>query len=271
MIKGFSAHLNSLYGDLDEQDRCAAAVHDGFRCVEMWTPPGRESGGRLIERLEQFNLSVATVNTHQGPAPDDFGVVSDPSLSGWWREHFIGTVEFARAAHADAINILVGGRRPNATQPGQFRCLLENLAWALGRRDSGDPVLLLEPLNGADRRSPLLRNVDGVLSVIDQLGSPPGLRMLFDAYHMFQEESDLIEALHLAAKTIGHVQVADYPGRAEPGTGDVPIRRFVTELAATGYNGWIGLEYSPSQSGSPFAWLLDYAEFDDRLLPGVAS
>ncbi|HXA42754.1 MAG TPA: TIM barrel protein [Candidatus Solibacter sp.] len=271
MIRGFSAHLNSLYGDLDEADRCVAAVQDGFQCVEMWTPPGPEPAALLIDSLQKFNLSVATVNTHQGPEADDFGVVSDPSLSGWWREHFIGTVEFARAAHAEAINVLVGGRRPTATKPAQQRCLLDNLEWALSRLDEGDPALLLEPLNGADRRSPLLQNTGDVLSVMQQLGSPPGLRMLFDAYHLFQEEADLIEALHRAAGKIGHVQLADYPGRAEPGTGEVPVDRFLKELARSGYAGWIGLEYSPSQGGSPFAWLLEYAEFDDRLIPGVAS
>lgn len=270
-MKGFSAHLNSIYADLDESDRCLAAVRDGFQCVEMWAPPAAELAEAMIDRLHQLNLSVASVNTPAGPLPDDFGVVSDPSLTDWWRENFLATLEFARRAHAEAINVLVGGRRSHAGRSDQRGCLADNLEWALSRLGESDPILLLEPLNGADRRSPLLQNVDDVLSILAQLGSPPELRILFDAYHLFQEEEDLVRALHRAAGTIGHVQVADYPGRAEPGTGDVPVERFLTELARTGYDGWIGLEYFPSATGSAFAWLGDYAEFDDRLLPGVAS
>jgi hydroxypyruvate isomerase len=270
-MKGFSAHLNSIYADLDESDRCLAAVRDGFQCVEMWAPPVAELAGPMIERLQHLNLAVASVNTPEGPQPGDFGVAGDPSRIDWWRENFLGTLEFARRAHAEAINVLVGGRRAHAGRSDQRGCLADNLEWALSRRGEGDPVLLLEPLNGADRKSPLLRNVDDVLSVLAQLGSPPGLRILFDAYHLFQEEEDLVRALHRAAGAIGHVQLADYPGRAEPGTGVVPVERFLTHLAKTGYDGWIGLEYFPTRRGSAFAWLSEYGEFDDRLLPGVAS
>jgi hydroxypyruvate isomerase len=132
-------------------------------------------------------------------------------------------------------------------------------------------VLLLEPLNAADRRSPLLRNTADVLSVMAELGDPPQLRLLFDVYHLFQEEDDLIKTLHLAAGTIGHVQLADYPGRAEPGTGEIPLADFLAELEQIGYSGWVGLEYFPSgRDGSPFTWLRDYAAFDDRSRPEIA-
>jgi hydroxypyruvate isomerase len=271
VIKGFSAHLNSLYGHLDEADRCAAAAADGFRCVEMWAPPEPDAARRLGERIQQLGVSVASINTHQGPEPDDFGLVGEPSRVDWWREHFRSLLEFARAVNAEGINVLVGGRRQGVARKAQRRCLLDNLEWALGQLEAEDPVLLLEPLNAADRRSPLLQNAAGVLSVMSELGSPPRLRLLFDAYHLFQEEDDLIEALHLAAGTIGHVQIADYPGRAEPGTGEIPVAEFLTELDRTGYSGWVGLEYFPSgRDGSPFAWLRDYPAFHDRSLPEVA-
>jgi hydroxypyruvate isomerase len=271
MIRGFSAHLNSLYADLDEAERCSAAAADGFRCVEMWAPPAPDVAERMIERIEQLDLSVASINTHQGPEPDDFGLVGEPSCVDWWREHFVALLQFARSAKAEAINVLVGGRRQSAVRPAQRRCLLDNLDWALRQLDADGPVLLLEPLNAADRRSPLLQNAADVLSVISELGRPPRLRLLFDAYHLFQEEDDLIQALHLAAGAIGHVQLADYPGRAEPGTGEIPVGHFLSELDGTAYSGWIGLEYFPSGgNGSPFAWLRDYRTFENRSLPEVA-
>jgi hydroxypyruvate isomerase len=271
MIRGFSAHLNCLYPELDDAARCNAAASAGFRCVEMWAPPPMSSQGPMIERLEKHNLTLGSVNTPQGPLPDDFGLAGDPSCVEWWRENFLGTLAFARRANARAINVLTGGRRQSAGRPAQLRCLLSNLDWALGQLERDDPVLLLEALNGADRRSPILVNADNVMSVIVQLGSPDQLRMLFDTYHLFQEEDDLIRTLHIVAGSIGHVQLADYPGRAEPGSGEIPFGRFLTELAGTSYDGWIGLEYLPTKAGSPFAWLRDYPELDARLLPQVAS
>jgi hydroxypyruvate isomerase len=264
--------LNTLYADLDDADRCGAAAADGFRCVEMWAPPASDAAALIVERIEQLGLSVASINTHAGPEPDDFGLAAEPSRIDSWRNHFLAALEFARSVNAEAINLLVGGRRESATRQVQRRCLLDNLDWALRQIDSAGPVLLLEPLNAADRKSPLLHNVAGALSVMAELGHPPNLSLLFDAYHLFQEEDDLIQALHQAVGTIGHVQLADYPGRAEPGTGEIPVANFLAELEGTGYSGWVGLEYFPSRlDGSPFAWLSDYAAFDDRSLPEVAS
>lgn len=271
MIRGLSAHLNSLYADVDEADGCRAAARDGFQCVEIWAPPQAALAGPLIERLSQLNLALASVNTHEGPEPEGFGVVSDPFNVEWWRKDFLATLAFARRARAESINVLVGGRRHGASRRAQHHCLLNNLDWALGQLTEHDPLLLLEPLNGADRRSPILQRTEDALAVIAELDEPPQLRLLFDAYHLFQEEDDLIRALHLAGAAIGHVQLADYPGRAEPGTGNIPVGLFLTELARMGYGGWVGLEYFPSVDGSPFGWLRNSPEFDDRLVPGVAS
>jgi hydroxypyruvate isomerase len=269
-IKGFSAHLNSLYAALDEADACRAAARDGFRCVEIWAPPQPDAATSMIESLSRLGLSLASVNTDQGPDPDGFGRVSDPAHVEWWRRDFLVTLGFARHARAESINVLVGGRRRSAKRAAQRRCLIDNLGWALDQLTERDPILLLEPLNGADRRSPMLQRTEDALAVITEMDDPR-LRLLFDAYHLFQEEDDLIRALHLAGDAIGHVQIADYPGRAEPGTGEIPIGPFLTELAHGGYRGWVGLEYFPSADASPFAWLRHWSEFDDKLLPEVAS
>lgn len=238
----------------------------------MWAPPAPDVAGPMVERIEQLGLSVASINTLEGDEPDDFGLAADPSRIDSWRDDFVAVLEFARSVSAGAINVLVGGQRQTATREAQQRCLLDNLDWALRQLDSAGPVLLLEPLNSVDRRSPLIHNTVGALSVISELGHPTQLRLLFDAYHLFQEEDDLIQALHLAVESIGHVQLADYPGRAEPGTGEIPVANFLAELERLDYSGWVGLEYFPSRhEGSPFAWLRDHAGLDDRSLPEVAS
>ena len=271
MIQGLSANLNTLYGDVEEVDRCAAAAQDGFKYVEMWTAPS-EAAERVAHELERLNLSLVSVNTHPGSEPSDFGLAGDPARTDAWRVDFLRTLDFARHARARAINVLVGGRRPGATRSEQQQCLIENLTWALTLLRSGDPALLLEPLNGVDRGSPLLRDAADALSVMSKIGNPTNLQLLFDVYHLFQEEIDPIATLRRVANRIGHVQLADYPGRAEPGTGKIPIAHFLEELAHADYSMFLGLEYFPTVADkSPFSWLSDYPDIDDRSSSAVVS
>jgi hydroxypyruvate isomerase len=265
-MKGLSAQIDSLYATLPREQRYAAAARDGFRCIETWASPAPADVVWVLAQLQRYDLALASVNTHAGPDPDDFGLLSDPASTSWWREEFVRTLDFARRADAGAINVLIGGRRPSATRVGQVRCVEANLEWALSLMAEDDPVLLLEPLNGADRRSPLVRDVTGALSIMSALDNPAKLRLLFDAYHLFQEEEDLTAALHAAAGFVGHVQIADYPGRGEPGGGDIPFSTFLGDLNRTGYSGWIGLEYFPTGNDeASFSWIADYADLHESL------
>ena len=266
-MKGLSAHIDSLYAALPPEQRYAAAAGDGFRCVETWASPPPADVAWVLAELRRYDLALASVNTHAGPGPDDFGLLSDPASTSWWREEFLRTLDFARRADAGAINVLIGGRRRTATRARQVRCVEANLQWALSLLTDEDPVLLLEPLNGADRPSPLVRDIHGAVSIIAALDTPANLRLLFDAYHLFQEEEDLTAALEAAAGFVGHVQIADYPGRGEPGGGDIPFRTFFAELSRTGYSGWIGLEYLPTTNGeASFAWIADHAALHGSLV-----
>jgi hydroxypyruvate isomerase len=273
VIRGLSAHLNTLYADVPEAERCTQAAEDGFSCVEMWAPPPVEIRDDVRASVESLGLRVASVNTQQGRKSDDFGLAGEPTEMGWWRADFLATLSFARYVNSGAINVLVGGRRPAATEAAQLNCLLTNLDWAVSQLDrDDDPLLLLEPLNRADRESPLLHRVEDALAVMARLGNPPSLQLLFDAYHLYQEEERLVGALHLASPRIGHVQLADYPGRAEPGTGEIPFALFLAELAQAGYDGWLGLEYFPRSTRSErFAWISEHRELQQPSMRSVQS
>jgi hydroxypyruvate isomerase len=246
MTLRYSAHLDTLYATVPPMRRFAAAARDGFDCVEFWSPPGDVE--EVLGELAAHHLQVASVNTHPGPDPGDFGRLGDPDAVAWWREDFLGTLAFARGVGSRAVNVLVGGRRKHSTRARQIQTVHDNLRWALERLAADDPVLLLEPLNAADRRSPLLRGVDDALSMIATLAAPARVRILFDAYHLAQEEDDLIHAWRTAAGSTGHVQFADYPGRGEPGTGEIPFPALAAEIERSGYAGWIGLEYIPADA-----------------------
>jgi hydroxypyruvate isomerase len=244
----YSAHLDTLYGHLPPHHRPHRAADHGFACVELWAPRQQERPG-IAQALRDRALEVACVNTHQGPCHDDFGQLGNPAATAWWREDFRQTLDYARTIGARAINVLAGGRLAEAARDRQLRTAGDNLTWALEQLTDPDPVLLLEPLNSADRRSPLLRGVSDALHLITHLGDPPKLRVLFDAYHLYQEESDLISALRTAAPRIGHIQVADWPGRGAPGTGRIPFPALLAAIDRLGYDGWIGLEYLPAGTG----------------------
>ncbi|MHA6764269.1 TIM barrel protein [Streptacidiphilus sp. PAMC 29251] len=251
MTLRYSAHLNTLYGTLPVVQRPAQAAADGFRCVELWAPHPDERD-RLAVEIDRHDLRVACVNTGEGPYADDFGQLGNPAADSWWREDFTATLRFARRIRAGAINVLAGGRIAGSSREHQLGTAQANLAWALSTLgEEGDPHLLLEPLNAADRRSPLLRGVDDARALIERLGRPPSLRLLFDVYHLFQEESDLLAVLRDAEDCIGHIQIADWPGRGRPGTGRIPFPELLAAIEHLGYEGWIGLEHFPHPAEEP--------------------
>ncbi|MDX6198511.1 MAG: hydroxypyruvate isomerase [Actinomycetota bacterium] len=244
MVLELSASIPALYGSRPFAAACAAAAADGFACVELWAPPERPDWPAALTALDARGLSLTSVNAPAG-APPAFGTAAAPTLAESWRAEVMDALEFARLAGATAINVLAGARMPGHTRADQLACLRENLKWLLDLLDDSDPVLLLEPLNTVDRCSPLLGRIDDAIAVLDQLGSDR-LRLLFDAYHVHQEEPDLLPAFDRALPYIGHVQVADFPGRAQPGTGTLAWPSLIAEIVKSGYQGRIGCEFVPT-------------------------
>lgn len=243
MALELSASLPALYTGLPFAAACAAAASDGFRCVELWEAPAEDELPEALRALATYELSLTSVNSIAGESPA-FGLAADPTTTSLWRADFVHTLEFARHAGAAAINVLVGARVVGQTRTTQLSCLRGNLEWALNHIDTNDPVLLLEPLNSADRDSPLLSRVDEAVAVLEQFAGNR-VRLLFDAYHLYQEE-DLLSAVDRALPHVGHVQVADFPGRGEPGSGELPWKSFLAHLVRSGYRGRIGCEFLPT-------------------------
>ncbi|MDP9181768.1 MAG: TIM barrel protein, partial [Actinomycetota bacterium] len=239
-----SASLPALYGGLPFAAACAAAATDGFRCVETWEAPPEPEWSNALRALATHDLSLTSVNTTAGESPA-FGLAADQTAVSGWRADFVHTLEFTRRAGASAINVLAGARVVGQTRPVQLSCLRANLEWVLELMEPDDPALLLEPLNGADRDSPLLCRVDDAVAVLEQVSSDQA-RLLFDAYHLYQEEEDLLGVFDRALPYVGHVQVADFPGRGEPGSGELPWKAFLAHVARSGYRGRVGCEFLPT-------------------------
>jgi hydroxypyruvate isomerase len=240
MVLELSASLPALYGSRPFAAACAAAAADGFTCVELWEAPVRHEWPDVLKALAAHGLSLTSVNSSAG-TPPAYGTGANPAAAA----SFLETLEFARLAGVTAVNVLAGARTAGQTRAAQLACLRENLEWGLHRLDDSGPMLLLEPLNGADRSSPVLGRLDDAIAVLEQVGSGR-LRLLFDAYHVHQEEPDLLLAFDRASPYVGHMQVADFPGRRQPGTGTLPWESFIAGVAKSAYRGRIGCEFLPT-------------------------
>ncbi len=156
-----------------------------------------------------------------------------------------------------AFNALYGNRQDGVSLEDQDALGVENLGLAAKAAQRIGGTVLVEPVSGAPRY-PLLTAADA-LGVIDRASAEGGVdnvRLLFDVYHLAVNGDDVDAAIDRVAGRIGHVQIADAPGRHEPGTGNLAIDRYLERIAATGYAGWVGLEYKPSRaSADSFAWL----------------
>jgi len=216
-------------------------------------PPDAEID-RFVTAVTDAGVQLVGLNFFAGDMPGgDRGLVSWTARSGEFRENIDVTVGIGERLGCRAFNALYGNRTDDASAEEQDALATENLRLAAraARRIGG--TVLVEPVSGAPRY-PLLTAAD-VLAAIDRVGEDD-VKLLLDVYHLAVNGDDVDAAIDASAGRIGHVQIADAPGRNEPGTGKLPIDSYLDRVAATGYDGWIGLEYKPSgASADSFDWL----------------
>jgi hydroxypyruvate isomerase len=258
---GLSANISTLYRHLPFTERLGAAAADGFGCVEFWTAEDHAAVEREVARLR---LAVASVNVDGSAAREDAGGLSDPAAVAVWRRRFAEVLRLARAIGSRAINVPAGRLADDTSAETARATAAENLAWALAQTHEPCPVLLLEPLSRADRPGYLLGTFEEAAALRAELGDPDGLRILFDAYHLHQSSDDVCALLEREIGVVGHVQIADFPGRGAPGTGEIEFDRLLGALARSGYDGWVGLEYvAGAETTASLTWIAQ-AEEEER-------
>ena len=259
----YDINLSILFTELPLLERPAAAAAAGFTAVEFWWPfdvavPGGSDVDRFAAAVEDAGVQLVGLNFFAGDMPGgDRGLVSWPARSAEFRDNIGVALALGARLGCTAFNALYGNRVDDATPEQQDELAAENLALAAKAAGEQGGVVLLEPVSGAPRY-PLLTAAD-VVEVIDRVerdSDADNLRLLFDLYHLTVNGDDVPSAIDAYAPRIGHVQIADAPGRHEPGTGDVDIDRQLAALADAGYRGWVGLEYQPSgSSADSLDWL----------------
>ena len=256
----FAANLTMMFNEVDFLDRIEAASRAGFRAVEYLFPYDYRQE-ELAERLHRYGLVQAL---HNLPAGDweagERGIACDPSRVGEFQEGVSQAIEYARALGCKQVNCLAG-IGPAGVGPGVLReTFVSNLRFAAAELEEVGIRLLIEPINTRDIPGFYLCHTAQARSILDEVGSD-NLGLQYDIYHMQIMEGDLAPTMQSNLDIIGHIQIADNPGRNEPGTGEINYPFLFGFLDKIGYDGWIGCEYKPSATTeSSLGWIAPYLD-----------
>lgn len=254
-MKGFSPNLTMLFADRPFLERFAAARDAGFDAVEFQFPYA-ESPESVQSAARDANLSVVLFNVPAGRWDQgERGIAILPDRRREFREGVDRAVEYARALGCARLNCLAGIRPSGLSWDEAFATLVENVSYASGRLAEEGIRLLVEPCNPVDIPGFFVDSLD-VWRRLDAAANVPNLHLQYDFYHVQRMQGELLGAFAALQPRIAHVQVADNPGRHEPGTGEICYPNVFAKLEALGYDGHIGLEYIPSgRTEDSFGWM----------------
>lgn len=259
----FAANLTMLFQELPFLERFAAARQAGFDAVEYMFPYPY-SPGDLRAQLQEHGLTQVLFNLPAGDwAAGERGIAV---LQGRREEFRDGVaqaltyVEALRGAQPPLVNCLVGKLPEGADAAEARRVLVENLRHAATALAGVGVTLLVEPINPHDIPGFFLRTPDQAAGLIAEVGAD-NLRIQYDLYHQQRTEGQLLDTFRRLRGQIAHVQLADVPGRHQPGTGEINYPFVLAALDKDGYNGYVGLEYIPEgDTVASLAWMRQFRE-----------
>ena len=243
----FNANLTMLFNEVDFLDRFEAAAKGGFKGVEYLFPYAYPKE-QLAEKLAQHRLTQVLHNLPAGDwAKGERGIACLPQRVGEFQDGVGKAIEYANALGCKQVNCLAGMTPAGVAAEKVHEIFVSNLKFAADKLKGAGIRLLIEPCNTRDIPGFYLNRSKQALDIIDQVGSD-NLRLQYDIYHMQVMEGDLAPTIQRNLARIPHMQLADNPGRNEPGTGEINypfLFRFIDKL---GYDGWIGCEYKPAKT-----------------------
>jgi hydroxypyruvate isomerase len=259
MALKFSVNLSMHFTDVPFIERFGGAARAGFSAVEFLSP--YEDGARAVrEQVDRLGLTVALFNLHLGETEKgEWGALSNPDRREYFRWSFTTALQAARELDCPRLNTMFGQRNERYELQAQIDCACENLAWAAPLAADAGVDLLIEPLNPVNFPKYALSRTLAAVEIIRRVAHPR-VGLLYDVYHAQMIEGNLIDTITQNFEWIRHVQIADVPGRHQPGTGEINYPAVFAALERLGYSGYIGLEYRPlGDSESSFAWMTEYS------------
>ena len=241
----FAANLTMLFTEAPFLDRFERAAKAGFKAVEFLFPYAFEAA-QIRQRLDDHGLALVL---HNLPAGDwdagERGIACLPDRRPDFRAGVGRAIEYAQALGVGQLNCLAG-KVPAGVAGDVLRAtFVENLAYAASALKGAGLKLLIEPINTFDIPGFYLNRTAQAADILAEVGADNAF-IQYDIYHAQRMEGELAATLQKYLPLIGHIQLADNPGRNEPGTGEINYPFLFAHLDRLGYDGWIGCEYKPA-------------------------
>lgn len=251
----FAANLSMLYTELDFPDRFDAAARAGFKGVEYLFPYAYDKA-LLADKLARNGLAQVLHNLPAGDwAAGERGIAVLPDRVGEFQDGVGKAIEYATALGCRQLNVLAG-IAPTGADPERLReTFVANVRFAAQKLEAAGIRLLIEAINTFDIPGFYVRGTQQTLDLIAASGSR-NVFVQYDIYHMQRMEGELAATIRKHLAQIAHLQLADNPGRNEPGTGEINYPFLFRWLDEIGYAGWIGCEYKPkTTTDAGLAWI----------------
>ncbi len=255
----FAANLTMLFGEVPFLERFAAARRAGFDAVEF-VSPYEHPAAEVARAARDAGVEVALFNLPAGDwARGDRGMACDPRRAAEFGDGVGRALEYARALSCSRLHAMAGIRPPGVREADLRAAYLASLRLAAAALARDGRTLLVEGINPRDMPGYYLRTSRQAFALMDEVGAP-NLHYLYDVYHMQIVEGDLAPTIEARLPRIGHVQIADAPGRHEPGTGEINYRFLLRHLDRLGWRGVVGCEYRPlGRTEDGLGWMREVA------------
>ena len=252
----YSVNVSILYKEYPFVERFARAKADGFSAVEFWWPSGEDLDA--VERaVRESGLQAILINFDAGDMPaGDRGLVSDPKRQAAFRENVPVALGLADRLGCKMMNALLGVRVPDLSVEQQLAVARENIIFAADQAAKQGATIMIEAVNTIENGAYLIHTTKDAADFLKSIGRP-NVKLQYDVYHMQRMEGNIAATIESNFGDIAHVQIADSPGRGEPGTGEIHYPYVFAKLEELNYSGYIGLEYKPAtgKTEESFGWL----------------
>jgi hydroxypyruvate isomerase len=241
----FAANLTMLYNEVPFLERFERAANSGFKAVEFLFPYAYEAA-EIKNLLEKHQLKLVL---HNLPAGDwdagDRGIACHPGRVEEFSAGVAKAIEYANYLNVGQVNCLAGKAPVGVDAKLAHDTFVSNLKYAAEQLKQVKIKLLIEPINTFDIPGFFLSKTQQALDILSEVGAD-NLFIQYDIYHAQRMEGELSNTIEKNLSKIAHIQLADNPGRNEPGTGEIHYPHLFKMLDRIGYQGWIGCEYKPA-------------------------
>jgi hydroxypyruvate isomerase len=252
----YSVNVSILYKEYPFVERFARAKADGFSAVEFWWPSGEDLGA--VERaVKESGLQAILINFDAGDMPaGDRGLVSDPKRQQAFRDNVPVALGLADRLGCRMMNALLGVRVQDLSVEEQIAVARDNIIFAADLAAKQGATIMIEAVNTIENGAYLIHTTKDASEFMKSIGRP-NVKLQYDAYHMQRMEGNIVATIEKNFGDIGHIQIADSPGRGEPGTGEIHYPYVFSKLEELKYDGYVGLEYKPAtgKTEESFGWL----------------